>query len=145
MSGLDSIPIAVDGDDGRTHNLQPLMLQIAQALQDLIDTGATTVIDLTAMPFSDRDETDLRGLLGQGEVRATVDALGPTLVEETGLRGVWLVEHKDVEARRLTLHLEVCTVPTILVTPQEDIVDGLAAITDGAGEATEPVADRECE
>jgi len=128
VSGLDSIPVVAAGDSGgdtRTQNLKPLLLQVEQALADLIDADRSTVIDLTAMPFSDRDEQDLRRQLGCGEVNATVDALGPTLVEETGLPGVWLVEHKDAEERRLTLHLEICRVPGILVTPREDIVDGL--------------------
>jgi len=96
MSGLDSIPVVVEGDevaDMRTQNLKPLMLQI-----------------------------------GQGEVSATLEAFGPTLLQETALPGVWLVEHKDAEGRRLTLHLEISRVPSILVTPEADIVDGLEAL-----------------
>ena len=131
MSGLDSIPVVVEGElgaDTRTENLKPLMMQVEQAIEDLVDGGAGTVIDLTAMPFSDRDEEELRQQLGQGEVSATVNAFGPTLVEETALPGVWLVEHKDTEERRLTLHLEVCRVPAILVAPVEDIADGLRVL-----------------
>jgi hydrogenase-1 operon protein HyaF len=131
MSGLDSIPVVVEGESGgdtRTQNLKPLMLQVEQAIEDLINGGAGTVIDLTAMPFSDRDEEDLRQQLGRGEVAATVNAFGPTLVEETALPGVWLVEHKDAEERRLTLHLEVCRVPAILVVPEGDIADGLESL-----------------
>ena len=133
MSGLDSIPVVVEGEfngDARTHNLKPLMLQVEQAIEDLINGGAGTIIDLTAMPFSDRDEEDLRRQLGRGEVAATVNAFGPTLVEETALPGVWLVEHKDAEERRLTLHLEVCRVPAILVVPEEDITEGLESLRD---------------
>ena len=131
MSSLDSIPVVVDGEPGadtQTQNLKPLLLQIEQALADLVEHDTGTVIDLSAMPFTGADEERLREQLGRGEVSARVDAFGPTLVEETGLPGVWLVEHKDVEERRLTLHLEVCRTPDILVTPRDDLADGLEAL-----------------
>lgn len=136
MSSLDSIPVVVDGEPGadtQTQNLKPLLLQIEQALADLVERDTGTVIDLSAMPFTGADEEQLRKQLGRGEVSATVDAFGPTLVEETGLPGVWLVEHKDVEERRLTLHLEVCRTPDILVTPRDDLADGLEALRSANG------------
>lgn len=131
MSGLDSIPIRVEGAIERafrTENLRPLLRQVQQALHELCENGTETIIDLSAMPFSSHDEADLREQLGTGEVSATVDALGPSLVQETALPGVWLVEHKDANERRLTLHLTIANVPQILVTPLQDIVDGLEAL-----------------
>lgn len=128
MSGLKSIPVVVEGETEaavRTENLKPLLLQVEQALQDLIDEGSTAVIDLGAMPFSSQDEEDLREQLGEGEVSATMSAFGPTLIQETGLPAVWLIEHQDAEGRRLTLHLEVTRTPQILATPLEDIAEGL--------------------
>ena len=131
MSGLDSIPVVVAGEiEGRlrTENLGPLLRQLEQALEDLLATGESTVVDLGAMPFSRQDEEDLRAQLGHGEVSATLNAFGPTLIEETALPGVWLIEHRDADDRRLTLQLEVARIPSILVTPEEDIDDGLAAL-----------------
>ena len=131
MSSLESIPVQIEGGpDGayRTDNLKPLLLQVEQALQDLLDHAAETIIDLTAMPFSAQDEQDLRDCLGRGEVTASVDAFGPTLIQETGFPGVWLVDHQDAEQRRLTLHLEVARVPGILATPHDDLADSLAAL-----------------
>lgn len=131
MSGLDSIPIVVAGEiDGRlrTENLGPLLRQLEQALEDLLATGESTVIDLGAMPFSRQDEEDLRAQLGRGEVSATLNAFGPTLIEETAVPGVWLIEHRDADDRRLTLQLEVARIPSILVTPEEDIGDGLVVL-----------------
>lgn len=128
MSELDSIAVVVEGSAGadlRTQNLRPLLQEIKQALQELVNDGSSSVIDLAAMPFSSQDEEDLREHLGKGEVSATLDAFGPTLVQETALPGVWLVEHKDAESRRLTLNLEVTRIPEILVTPAEDIAEGL--------------------
>jgi hydrogenase-1 operon protein HyaF len=128
----------VEGAAGfRTENLKPLLKQLEQALLDLAESGRPGVIDLGAMPFSAQDEEDLRALLGRGEVSATLAAFGPTLVEETSIPGVWLVEHKDVEERRLTLHIEITRIPEILVVPAEDLAEGLAALRrlDGADEA----------
>lgn len=132
MSGLDSISVRVEGVGGRTlrtENLRPLLQQVEQALCDLRDSQQEATIDLSAMPFSEQDEADLRELLGSGEVSATLQAFGPTSVHETAVPGVWFVEHKDAEERRLTLHLEITRIPAILVTPLSDIADGVAAIT----------------
>lgn len=131
MGGLDSIQVRVEGISGggySTDNLRPVMLQIEQALGDLIRSGVGTVIDLAAMPFSEQDERGLRDRLGRGEVSATIDAFGPSLIEETAYAGVWLIEHKDAEGRRLTLHVEVARVPQLLQTPADDLPDALAAL-----------------
>ena len=88
MSELDSIAVVVEGSadaDFRTENLRPLLQQIEQALQELVDDGSATVIDLAAMPFSGQDEEDLRQHLGKGEVSASLDAFGATHVQETAL------------------------------------------------------------
>lgn len=131
MSGLDSIPVRVEGTAERafrTENLRPLLLQAQQALRDLVDSGVETTIDLSAMPFSAQDEADLREQLGRGEVSATVDAFGPTEVYETALPGLWLVEHKNADGKRLMLQLAVARIPAILMTPVEDISEGLATL-----------------
>ena len=126
MSGLDSIPVFIEG--ARTENLKPLLMEVEQALRELIDSGKETIIDLAAMPFSDQDELDLREFLGSGEVSAIMNAYGPTSIEETGLPGVWWVEHKDAEERRLTLHLEITRVPAILMTPEDDLGNSLSRL-----------------
>jgi hydrogenase-1 operon protein HyaF len=125
MSGLDSIGIKAEHGVYRTENLRPLLLQVAQALEDLVERDEPTTIDLGAMPFSAQDESDLRAWLGAGEVKAEVQAFGLTLIEETGVRGVWLVEMKDVEDKRLTLHIEIARVPALVATPSEDLREGL--------------------
>lgn len=142
-NGLDSIPVRVEGTTEasfRTENLRPLLLQVEEALQHLVDKGESTTIDLGAMPFSAQDEADLRERLGHGEVYAEITAFGPTIVEETAYPGVWLVELKDADERRLTLHLEITSVPAMLVAPMDDVREGLAALresrvaTDGIDE-----------
>ncbi len=131
MDNLESIAVRVeDGLDEslRTDNVWPLLRQIEQALQSLQESGSETVIDLGAMPFSAQDEQDLRERLGRGEVNATVEAFGPTLVQETAFAGVWLVEYLDAEQRRLTLHLQIARIPDLLITPADDLADSLASL-----------------
>ena len=131
MNNLESIPVHVEAPtEGhlRTENVGPLLQQIEQALQDLQQTGSETVIDLGAMPFSAQDEQELRERLGRGEVNATVEAFGPTRVQETAFAGVWLVEYQDAEQRRLTLHLQIARIPELLITPADDLVDSLASL-----------------
>lgn len=131
MSGLDAIPVRVEKTPDlvdRTDNLVPVLQQVEQALVDLLENGSESVIDLAAMPFTQQDEDDLREALGNGEVSATLEAFGPTLVQETAYPGVWLVEHQDADQRRLTLHIEVARIPAILAAPAEDLRDSLAAL-----------------
>lgn len=131
MSSLESIAVRVEtGVNGlhRTDNLRPVLVELEQAVCRLVETGEDGVIDLGAMPFSEQDESDLRELLGSGEVRAELTAFGPTHVEETRFPGVWLVEHLDADERRLTLHLHITRFPEILAAPAEDVVDGLDAL-----------------
>ncbi|MCB1802554.1 MAG: hydrogenase expression/formation protein [Gammaproteobacteria bacterium] len=128
MSGLESIAVRVEGGANtphRTDNLRPVLIELEQAVRRLVDTGVDSVIDLGAMPFSEQDESDLREVLGSGEVRAELSAFGPSHVEETRFSGVWLVEHLDAEQRRLTLHLQITRFPEILAAPLEDVADGL--------------------
>lgn len=134
MSGLDSIPVKVEGlggADQRTQNLDPILQQLSQCLTELRDDGNESVIDLGAMPFSAQDESDLRARLGKGEVSAVVEVFGITRVEETGVPGIWFVEHRDAEDRRLTLQLEITRIPALLVTPIEDLDDGLERLAAG--------------
>lgn len=131
MSGLSSIPVIAEGfptGQYQTENLRPLLRQLEQALHGLIEHDQPSVIDLSAMPFSESDERELRSILGEGEVTATIDAFGPTLLCETRVRGIWFVEYRDADQHRLAFHLEVARVPSLLLTPVADLEDGLKAL-----------------
>jgi hydrogenase-1 operon protein HyaF len=75
------------------------------------------------MPFGPGDADRLLALLGKGEVQASVEALGPTLVWETDIPAVWLVDHRNPEGERIALHIEIDRVPGILCTQPEDLRD----------------------
>lgn len=126
MGGLQDIPIRYEKTSvspGLAHNVVPILHEIRHALEVLADSGKATIIDLTAMPFAADEEAQLRAALGEGEVVATVNALGESCMQETGYSGVWLVEHRSHEQVRTALHLEVAEVPFLLKTPNDDVRD----------------------
>jgi len=129
MSGLSSIPVRVAADGGACHgNALAILHEVRHALERLISTGEATRIDLHALPFGAGDEAWLAALLGTGEVRATIEALGPTSVQETAIPGVWLVDYRNAEGQRLALHLEITRIPGILRTQCRELDTAVAAL-----------------
>ena len=120
-----------------TGNAGPILREIATALARLLDTGEPTTIDLGALPFSAGDEKALDAALGAGEVHATVKALGESHISETGVSGVWRVDHFDQQGETLSRFVEITFVPDILKSQPDDAVDGLdrleAGLTDRDG------------
>jgi hydrogenase-1 operon protein HyaF len=133
MSSLDQIPVALGTAaeasfaDGHGNAL-PVLHEVRHALARLIATGDSTKIDLKAMPFGPGDLDRLLAVLGTGEVRASVEALGPTRVQETAIAGVWLVDYLNTEDQRLALHLEIAHIPEILCPQPQDLDDAIAAL-----------------
>ncbi|PIE06644.1 MAG: hypothetical protein CSA74_11500 [Rhodobacterales bacterium] len=111
-----------------TGNAGPVLREIATALARLLDTGAPTIIDLGALPFSAGDERALDAALGEGEIRATITVLGTSQVVETGTPGVWRVDHYDQNGETLSRFVEITFVPEILKTQIPDARDGLARL-----------------
>jgi hydrogenase-1 operon protein HyaF len=131
MSGLQSIPVRVESDSGphtERGNAIPIVHEVRHALGRLIASGEETRIDLNAIPFGPGDEERLLGLLGTGEVSASVEALGPTRIQETAVPGVWLVDYRNAEGERMALHLEIAAVPQILRTQRGDLDTAIAAL-----------------
>ncbi len=131
MSGLHGIPIQVDRHTDPAHergNALPILYEVRHALERLIATGEGTQIDLNAIPFGPGDQERLTTLLGTGEVSATIEALGPTLVQETAIPGVWLIDYQNAEGQRLALHIEIATTPGILAAQPQDLATALAAL-----------------
>jgi hydrogenase-1 operon protein HyaF len=129
MASLGEIPVRVEGE-GKVEfgNARPILGEVRHALERLLDSGEPTQIDLGAMPFGPGDEDRLLDWLGRGEVTASIEALGPTRIHETALRGVWLVEYLNADEQRIALHLEIDEVPRLLRAPHEDLRDGLAEL-----------------
>jgi len=128
MSGLKDIPIVTEPPEPGTavhHNALALLHEIRHALQRLLEAGEGAVIDLRAIPFGPGDEAFLVETLGKGEVSATVEALGPTRVWETGYPGVWLVDHYNAAQERIAFQVEVTEIPAILRAGREEMGDSI--------------------
>ncbi|MBK1722264.1 hydrogenase expression/formation protein [Thiocystis violacea] len=109
-------------------NALPVLNEIRHALERLVETGEETRIDLSGMPFGPGDLDRLTAWLGKGEVTATVEALGPTQIQETAIPGVWLVDYRSGEGQRLTLHLEIAPVPELLRPQPRDLAEALTLL-----------------
>ncbi len=143
MSALDSIPIAVEAPRPAQEwgNALPILHEIRHGLERLAATGEPTLIDLRAIPFGPGDEARLLERLGRGEVEARIHALGETLIRETAIPAVWLVDFLNAEGERIALHLQIDRIPSILMTQPEDLVEAPARLDQilkglaGGGEA----------
>ena len=90
-------------------------------LDKLAETGQTGRIDLRREPLGRRDYEDIREVLGTGEVSVRIDALGASLIRETGILGVWWVTHCNQADGVIAELIEITPVPEILKTHPDDL------------------------
>ena len=131
MGVLDNIAITIESSPGNgqvTHNTIPLLHEIKHALTQLAEQGKTTTLDLKAIPFGPGDEERLLLVLGNGEVDATLDALGESRIRESAYPGVWIIEHRNTEGERIALQIEITQMPEILKTQQTDLEESIARL-----------------
>jgi HupH hydrogenase expression protein, C-terminal conserved region. len=105
-----------------------ILYEVRHALERLLASGESTCIDLHSMPFGPGDLERLTAVLGSGEVQARVEALGPTLIQETAIPGVWLVDYRSLEDQRLSYQVEIAAIPEILRPHPEDLAESLSAL-----------------
>lgn len=110
-------------------NAFPLLHEIRHALAQLLETGQETVIDVGGLPMGPGDRELLEERLGTGEVRADLDAFGTSTIRETGIPGVWWVEHRNGDDQPMGSFIEVTYVPGILCSQREDIAEGLERLS----------------
>ncbi|MDH4048207.1 MAG: hydrogenase expression/formation protein [Gammaproteobacteria bacterium] len=118
MSALDTISVRVEASSG---NVRPLLHEIRHALQRVADGGIGTTIDLGSLPLAPGEEKRIEELLGSGELRAELDALGPTVLQETRYAGVWFVTHRNTEQEVVARFIEVTRVPELLLAQEVDM------------------------
>jgi hydrogenase-1 operon protein HyaF len=122
MSSLETIPVKTEVATG---NVEPLLHEIRHALKRLANGEEGTTIDLKSLPLAPGEEERIEATLGTGEVRAEVDALGPTLIQETSYPGVWLTTHKNADDAVVARFIEVTYIPELLRSQPEDIDAGI--------------------
>lgn len=121
-------------------NALPLLHEIRHALERLIHQGESTAIDLRALPFGPGDEAELLAVLGRGEVQASLEALGTSRVWETSFPGVWVVDHRDPEGRRIALAIEVTRIPEVLLSQPGDLRTALGRLDETLTRDPSPLA-----
>jgi len=125
MSSLDTIPVTAEVASG---NVKPLLHEVRHALKRLANGEDGTVIDLQSIPLAPGEEARIEELLGKGEVRAELDALGPSVVQETSYPGVWLVTHSNTEQVVVGRFIEVTHMPELLKSQQADIEHAISRL-----------------
>lgn len=126
---LHGIPVHIESaPEYSIGNLRALLTEIAFRLERMVQDGTTSSIDLHSLPFAPGEYENLRLLLGQGEVTARIEAIGPSEIIETRYPGVWWITHYNVEGDIIANVLEIAFVPNILNSQPEDIHDGLARL-----------------
>jgi hydrogenase-1 operon protein HyaF len=97
---------------------------VADVLGGLIGQGRGGSIDLLGLPLSAECLAAVEGRLGDGEVSATLNVSGESVVRETAFPGVWWTRHADETGRVTGLLIEVADVPEILRASLVDIQAG---------------------
>ena len=130
LSRLAEIPIRIEGlrpaaapapTGGLGGGVAALLTELTSLLDGLAETRMPAAIDLFSLPMSPQDRSELERVLGQGEVRATIDAEGRSTLRETRMSGVWWVEHRDAQGALVAELLEVAQVPAILASEFDEI------------------------
>ncbi len=123
MNALPGIGVQVNfaPADRLSDNVLALLHEIAGLLERLAETGERGSIDLRGLPLLPGERDALKTVLGEGEVRATIDALGETAIHETRLAGVWWVRHHDRNGEPIAEFIEVTRVPVILQSDLQDV------------------------
>ena len=139
MSGLEGIAVQMQPGPGAVptaalpglgSGVAAIAYEIAHLLERLVTHGESGAIDLRSLPMTVADRLRLQEFLGSGEVRAEINADGPSVVRETAIPGVWWSEHRNARAELIAELIEVCPVPEILVLSNEELATGSVRLRD---------------
>jgi len=126
MSKLEEIGIKIINDPqdaGQSGIVVTILHELSEMLDDLLEKDESSAIDLQDLTLTPGDYELLREVLAEGEVHASIDAIGPTEVRETLFPGVWWITHYNVEGDIMADVIEVAFVPDILKSHPEDVQD----------------------
>lgn len=103
------------------NSLAIILTEAKNALYNLLKSGRETIIDLNTIPCDAECEEQLKKILGDGDVNATLTIFGCDQIHETGIHGIWWVYHKNENGDILTKALYIAYVPSILPAQREDV------------------------
>jgi len=125
MNQENVLPFNIQHSHALSWNVKPILHEIRHALQALIDGGECSIIDLRSIPLAPGEEQTIIDMLGQGEVHASLEVLGPSEIYETGYPGVWLITHYNENNNIIGRFIEVTEIPEILKSQYEDMSNAL--------------------
>lgn len=125
MTDFKGIPIETEAGGASAGFVDALLRELQTLLEALVERGEEGSIDLKSLPMGPGDHLRLRAALGEGEVTAVIQALGPTRVIETAFPGVWWITHYNVHDEVVAERIEVTSVPEIVKSPSADVAEGL--------------------
>lgn len=123
----------IQTSDKLTWNARPILFEVRHALEELLDSGATSIIDLRSIPLAPGEEETIIDTLGRGEVHAGLNALGQSEIYETRYAGVWLVTHYNEAEAIVSRFIEITRLPDILKSQNEDMSKALDELTQELG------------
>ncbi len=138
MSGSAEVQFNIQIGDDLTWNVMPLLHEVKHAMDNLIKKGETAVIDLRSIPLAPGEEDKILNVLGQGEVQSQLNALGPSEIIETQYAGVWVVTHYNDENDIIGRFIEITTIPDILRSQQEDVIEAYNRLAESLEDNQEP-------
>lgn len=147
MNPLSDIPIALIPRDNETEapshppsaQVRALLQELLNMLDTLINTGESNSIDIRSLPMLPGDYDHIKAILGDGEVKATVSAMGPTQIQETHIPGIWWVTHYNLNEEVMAEFIEVTALPQILLTPEVDLQHASERLAHYIDNLSEPV------
>jgi hydrogenase-1 operon protein HyaF len=155
MSRLTDIPVRIAPSSpieppggGLGGGVAAILSELATLLERLVHGELSGSIDLRSLPMSPEDRAELQRVLGEGEVQATVDAQGLSKMRETGVAGIWWVQHFDQQSELIAELLEVSRIPEMLVSATDEMaasardlrahITASAALLRGGSHASQP-------
>lgn len=105
-----------------------ILHELLTKLRELATSGRAAPIDLRRLPLTAADGEQLRALLGQGEVMAEIQALGPSRFAETRFPGIWWVDHKNAAGETVGEAIEIALVPEMLRATSSDAAASTEAL-----------------
>lgn len=131
MSRLSDIAIRIEAPvriGGLGGGVAAVLSELVGMLDNLAHGGEAATIDLRSLPMSPEDRSELQSALGQGEVRATLNAEGVSVLQETGMSGVWWIEHRNQDGDLIAELIEVTAFPQILGASIEEMAASVCAL-----------------
>jgi len=101
--------------------LRALLEELLSKLTALAEEGRSDSVDLRGLPLPPGALKALRTWLGQGEIQATVNALGTTTIQETAFPGLWWVSYAKAQGAPIGDMLEITYCPALLLVDRDAV------------------------